>query len=349
MNNTVQEQTYFLRLLSRYDSDIEISLTGRGKWIPFFDIIQNPPKFPIGHRSILKNELVIEIDSPDWEIVRDGTRKIINLLDKWQAQDCYYLSFSGNNSIHIHVFFSVKSVDLDDNTAKALERIDRDEIRREIKKYLMRQIQFATDVIIDTNLSSKHLIRLEGSVNEKSGNYCTQIDSIPTNRPSGYYVKVPNSLPSSLWDLSYMREELNTFLRAHFTKKARPIRFKDGKPLDNPERLIEILRPIYIRGYRHNIISAASGYLRRHAISLELSQKIINELVKNDEEKSSRLYSLKEIYKLDQNKKIPGLPKLKEIIEREYKSGIISKEIAESVTTQLDYFHNETGGSHNGP
>ena len=345
MNNTVQEQTYFLHLLSRYDSDIAVSLTGRGKWISFFDVIQNPPKSPIGHRSILRNELVIEIDSPEWGIVRDGTRKIINLLDKWQAQGCYYFSFSGNNSIHIHVFFSVKSVDLDDNTIKTLEGIDRDEIRKEIKRYLMRQIQYATDVIIDTNLSSKHLIRLEGSVNEKSNSYCTKIDSISDSKPSDYNVKIPDSLPSGLWDISFMKDELNLFLRAHFTKKARPIRFKDGKPLDNPERLIEILRPIYIKGYRHNIISAASGYLRRHAVSLELSQKIISELVKNDEERSSRLYSLKEIYKLDQNKKIPGLPKLKEIIEREYKSGIISKEIADSAMTQLDNFHKTKEGS----
>lgn len=198
MNNTVQEQTYFLHLLSRYDSDIAVSLTGKEKWISFFDIIQNPPKSPIGHRSILRNELVIEIDSPDWGTVRDGTKRIINLLDKWQAQDCYYLSFSGNNSIHVHVFFSVKSVDLDDNTIRALEGIDRDEIRKEIKRYLMRQIQFAADVIIDTNLSSKHLIRLEGSVNEKSNNYCTKINSISDSKPSGYNVKIPDSLPSGL-------------------------------------------------------------------------------------------------------------------------------------------------------
>lgn len=346
MNNTVQEQTYFLHLLSRYDSDIAISLTGRGKWISFFDIIQNPPKFPMGHRSILRNELVIEIDNSDWGTVRDGTRKVINLLDKWQAQGCYYLSFSGNNSIHVHVFFSVKSVDLDDNTIKMLEGIDRDEIRKETKRYLMRQIQYATDVIIDTNLSSKHLIRLEGSVNEKSNSYCTKIDSISDSKPSGYNVKIPDSLPSGLWDISFMKDELNLFLRAHFTMKARPIRFKDGRPLDSPERLIEILRPIYIKGYRHNIISAASGYLRRHAVSLELSQKIINELVKNDEEKSSRLYSLKEIYKLGQDKKIPGLPKLKEVIERENKSGIISREIADSAMTQLDSFHRAKEAEH---
>jgi hypothetical protein len=339
MSDIIQDQIYFLRLLSRYDSDIEISLTGRGKWISFFDVIQNPPESPIGHRSILRNELVIEIDSPDWGTVRDGTKKIVSLLDKWQIQNCYYFSFSGNNSIHLHVFFSVKSMDLDDNTTRVLESIDSNDIRREIKKYLMRQIQYATDVIIDTNLSSKHLIRLEGSVNEKSGNYCTQIDTIPSNKPSGYGVRVPNSLPSSLWNLSFMNEELNTFLRAHFMKKAKPSSFKNGKPLNNPERLVEILRPIYVRGYRHNIISAASGYLRRHTVSLELSQKIINELVKNDEEKSSRLYSLKEIYKLGQNKKIPGLPKLKEVIEREYKSGIISKEIADSAMAQLDNFH----------
>ena len=78
---------------------------------------------------------------------------------------------------------------------------------------------------------------------------------------------------------------------------------------------------------------------------MELSQKIISELVKNDEEKTSRLYSLKEIYRLGQNKKIPGLPKLKEVIEREHKSGIISKEIADSAMTQLDNFHKTKEGS----
>ncbi len=346
MNRTVQEQIYFLHLLSRYDSDIEVSLTGKGKWISFLDVIQNPPKLPIGHRSILKNELVIEIDSSDWGTVRDGTRKIVEVLDKWHAQNCYYLSFSGNNSIHVHVFLSVKSVDLDDNTAKVLEGIDRDEIRKEIKRYLMRQIQFAADVIIDTNLSSRHLIRLEGSINEKSGNHCTQIDSIPDIKPSGYDVKVPDSLPSCLWDLSFMRDELSLFLRVHFTKKTKAIHFKDGKPLDNPERLVEILRPTYVKGYRHDIVSAASGYLRRHAVSLELAQEIISELVKNDEEKSSRLYSLREIYKLDKDKRVPGLPKLKEVIDREYKSRIISREIAESVIVQLDDFHGKKEAKH---
>ncbi len=345
MNKIVQDQIYFLRLLSRYDSDIEISYTGKDKWIPFFDVIQDAPESPIGHRSILKNELVIEIDNSDWRTVRDGTRRITDLLDKWHAQDCYYLSFSGNNSIHVHVFFSVKSINLDDNTTKALERTDRDEIRREIKRYLMRQVQFAADVIIDTNLSSKHLIRLEGSVNEKSNNYCSKIDSIPDTKPSGYDIKIPDSLPPSLWDISFMKDELITFLRAHFTKKARPVHYKDGKPLDNPQRLIEILRPVYVKGYRHDVVSTISGYLRRHKVSLDLSQKIISELTKQDEEKSSRLYSLKEIYKLDQDKKIPGLPKLKEIIEREYKSGIISEDIAESTISQLDNFHNEKGGS----
>jgi len=102
----VQDQIYFLRLLDRLDSNIQVSLTGKSKWIPLFDVIKNPPNVPISARSILKNELILEIDDDNWVKVRDGSLRIVNLLEKWEARDCYSLAYSGNRSIHIKVFLT---------------------------------------------------------------------------------------------------------------------------------------------------------------------------------------------------------------------------------------------------
>ncbi|MEM3846021.1 MAG: hypothetical protein QXU98_10000, partial [Candidatus Parvarchaeota archaeon] len=64
----IQNQIYFLRYLSsKYDSNIQVSLTGKSKWLNLYDVIRNPPNFPIASRSILRNELVLELDDDSWE------------------------------------------------------------------------------------------------------------------------------------------------------------------------------------------------------------------------------------------------------------------------------------------
>ena len=331
----VQDQIYWLRVLSRLDSNIQVSLTGHSKWLPLFDIIKNPLKSPISSRSILKNELVLEIDDDNWTKVRDGSLRIIGLLEKWGARNCYYLSYSGNRSIHIHVFFDASSVVLESETVKVLESVDRNEVGKGFKEYIMRQIALATDTKIDMNLASKHLIRLEGSMNEKSGKYCTYIKSIPENKPESYSVVIPDKLPSKLWNLSFMSQELNVFLQVHFKKSIKPVNYGPGKPIEDPENFVDILRPAYIKGYRHWIVSSLSGHLKRHQVQFDKANHIVRELAKGDEELSSRLYTVKEIYRADANKKIPGLPKLIEIIKEEVKDGKLSKDIANSIILKL--------------
>jgi len=331
----VPDQIYWLRLLDRLDSDIKVSLTGKSKWIPLFDVIKNPPKAPISARSILKNELVLEIDNDDWSVVRDGSLRIVNLLEKWGAKDCYYLSYSGNRSIHIKVFFDPSTVAVKEEIVKILENVSREEIRRSIKEYIMSQIAGITETNLDMNLASKHLIRLEGSINEKSGKFCTYIESIPENRPENYLVVVPDRLPPRLWDISFMKDELNAFLQVHFKKTTSPKNYGPGKTIEDPEKFIEILRPAYIKNYRYRIISALSGDLKRHQVEFNKASSIVRELAKGDEELSSRLYTVKEIYKADANKRIPGLPKLIEVIQEEVRDGKLSRDIACSIILKL--------------
>jgi len=350
----VQDQIYSLRLLDRLDSKLEVSLTGKSKWIPLFDIINNPPRRPISARTIIRNELVFEIDDDNWPTVRDGTLRIINLIEKWGAKDCYYLAYTGNRSIHIHVFFDRSSITLRNETERILQNIDvsnvpentaedksKEEdtrsylIKTATKSYIMRQIAFVSDTNIDMNLASKHLIRLEGSINEKSGKYCTYIESIPENKPESYPIVVPDKLPPKLWDLSFMKDELNAFLQVHFKKSTAPIIYGPGKPIKDPERFIDILKPAYIKGYRHWIVSSLSGHFKKHQVQLNRANSMIRELAKGDEELSSRLYTVKEIYKADANKRIPGLPKLIGIINEEVKDGKLSPDIANSIIFKL--------------
>ncbi|MEM3859430.1 MAG: hypothetical protein QW478_08485 [Candidatus Micrarchaeaceae archaeon] len=163
MNNelVIQNQIYFLRYLSsKYDSNIQVSLTGKSKWLGLYSVVKNPPNFPIASRSILRNEILLEIDSGDWAIVRDRSRRILELLNKWGARDCYYLAFSGHNSVHVHLFFDPSTLKINNDTLEVLENIEKDEVRRATKVYIMKQIGYATGTNPDMALASKHLIRL---------------------------------------------------------------------------------------------------------------------------------------------------------------------------------------------
>ncbi|MEM0135522.1 MAG: hypothetical protein QXU18_09935 [Thermoplasmatales archaeon] len=348
-NSIVQDQIFFLRHLARLDSDIKISLNGRSKWLDLYDIIKNPPNHPIASRSVLKNEIILELDDDSWESVRNGTRKIIRVLKKWGAQDCFYLSYSGNRSIHIHLFFDTSTLGIKSDVQEILESADKDEIRKEVKAYIMRQISYATGTNLDMALASKHLIRLEGSINEKSGKSCSMIDFIPDNRPIDYPIKIPgpDSLPPRLWDISFLEDELNVYLKLYFTKEQKPIHYGPGKPISvYPEQLVNTLKPIYIRGYRHHIILSLTGYLKRHQIPLDIAQQIVRELTMKDEERTSRIYNLTQIYKANNNRRIWGLPKLLEIIKTEAKERKISQEIAEGTITQLETIARKGGYEH---
>jgi len=348
----IQDQIYFLRLLSCRDSELEVSLTGKSTWLKLYRVINNPPRRPISARTILRNELVFEIDDDSWPTVREGTLRIMSLIEKWGARDCYYLSYTGNRSIHIKVYFDPGSITLEDKTREILEHIDvsnvpedtdinkKEEVRKylirtAIKFYVMHQVALATDANIDMNLANKHLIRLEGSINEKSGKYCTYIESIPENKPESYPVVIPDKLPPKLWDLSFMTDELNAFLQVYFKKSTKPVNYGHGKPIEDPESFIDILRPTYIRGYRHWIVSSLCGYLKRHQVQFDKASHIVRELAKGDEELSSRLYTVKEIYRAGESKRIPGLPKLIEIINEEVKDGKLSSDLANSIILKL--------------
>ena len=308
-------------------------LKPQSPWLDFHDVLEHAPVRPIHSRSILKNELVLEIDSENWQEVRDGTRRILAVLDSWGAEGSYYLSYSGNRSIHVHVFMETSSMPVHEDVVPLLQ--GHDDVISQFKSYMTLQISRASNTVVDMQLTGTHLIRMEGGFNEKSRKYCTQISEIPEERPQYYDVIVPSKLPPKFWDLSRFENEVNAFLKVHYSRISRVEYHPSGRPID-PEPLKEILKPVFIPGYRHFMVMALAGWLKRHAVEEDKALEIVRALNPHDMTPFKTAATIREAYRAPETDRVPGLPKLLEIIGQIGAEGKIKEDIAAETIQALE-------------
>ena len=81
---------------------------------------------------------------------------------------------------------------------------------------------------------------------------------------------------------------------------------KNNDVANDISEVIEILKPHYNNGIRNDIILYLSGWLRKLGVSLEDAEEFVNELAKDDEEKSNRTRTLNETYKKQDVDEIAG-------------------------------------------
>ena len=81
---------------------------------------------------------------------------------------------------------------------------------------------------------------------------------------------------------------------------------KNNDVANDISEVIEILKPHYNNGIRNDIILYLSGWLRKLGVSLEDAEEFVNELAKDDEEKSNRIITLNETYKKQDVDEIAG-------------------------------------------
>jgi hypothetical protein len=328
----ISKQIQWLRLLSAVSRDeIKVMRQPMTQWIDLFEVIQHAPSKPIHSRLILRNEIVLEIDNPDWTIVRDGTRRIIDLLDMWNANDSYYLSFSGNNSIHVHVFMDLKTIEIFPETSEIVGR--QEGVVAAVKKWIMTQFEIGASVTLDKQLARTHLIRLEGGFNEKSHKFCTQINGIPEDKPQYYDIRIPNEMPSGQWNLSSWSGHINRYLSDHFKpRESYPI--SDGHPISTKD-IPAILKPVFIQGHRHAIVMALTGWLKRHGISETDALGIVREIHPHDKTPGKTKATIHDIYIAPETARVPGLPKLSSIIRDEIAHDEISNVVGEDAIHAL--------------
>jgi len=342
-SNIIGKQIYFLRLLTTVSrEEIKVMLKPQSPWCNFFDALASPPDRPIHSRLILKNELVLEIDSDVWAEVRDGTRRIVQVLESWGAGGSYYLSYSGNRSIHVHVFIDRTSIHINENIVPLLE--GHTDIISSLKTYMTRQIAIASRTVLDMQLTGTHLIRMEGGFNEKSHKYCIQIHEIPHEKPQYYDIHVPDSLPPKLWNLSQFEKEINAFLKLRFSPKPTRTLPTSGRPID-PEPLKDILRSVFIPGYRHFMVLAISGWLKRHGIPEAKALEVVRALNPQDATPAKTEGTVHEVYRSGPERKTAGLPYLLKIVNEMALSGKIPEKTARDVTKALEALNRGTVGA----
>ncbi len=153
------------------------------KWVAFPGLLYNIEKGQYGvkssgltaaidvHRSILSNEVIIESDYPTYEENYEAAKVIGKILEEKGFSPLYY--FSGNKSIHIHVFFSWESLSSLDDVLQDQLRImfgTKTKFKKDFMEWLRKKMiscwdtnakKFDTDLIRAT-----HLIRAELSRNK---------------------------------------------------------------------------------------------------------------------------------------------------------------------------------------
>lgn len=143
------------------------------KWTPYDKIDVNQVMTAVDvHRSMLHNEIIVESDFEDYKDNLQASKVVGNVLESKGFVPHYY--FSGNKSIHIHVYFNFKSLlELDLHIQnKILETF------KSKKRFVTKFMSYLREKMItcwgmknsdfDKNfLKDKHLVRAELSRNKK--------------------------------------------------------------------------------------------------------------------------------------------------------------------------------------
>ena len=186
-------------------------------------------------------------------------------------------------------------------------------------------------------LTGIHMIRMEGGFNEKSKKYCTMIHEILDEKPAFYDVVIPDKLPLKTRNLYRFESENKTFLKVRYSAHAKTVYHNSGRKID-PKPLKEILKPVYIRGYRHWIVLSWAGWLKRHSVPEPGTLAVVKALDLDDSAPSKTKATIQNVYRAREDDRVPGLSKLVSVLDKEARDRKIPANMAEGISDALSAF-----------
>jgi hypothetical protein len=211
--NRTQEQEQWLHTLqSLSKKPIRVSKNCNGKpsqWIFLKDAV-----LPVDYRTVLHNEVVIDIDATKWKDVRLYAEMVQNTLNSKNIP--YITAYTGGRGIHLHFFFS-----LSEDQKKECEKSD--VMPKDLRMWLFYHIlqstgispkligpgnPFDTSVVNWSDEGKGHLIRIFGG---KKRTYKTVLLEIPEERPNTGDITFPGNI--ELWTIpdSTFKEFIDDF------------------------------------------------------------------------------------------------------------------------------------------
>jgi hypothetical protein len=203
-----------LQSLSKRLIRVSKNIKGRPSPWGFIEDIQ----FPVDYRTVLHNEVVIDIDSTRWKEVRLFSEMIMDVLNRMHVP--FIPAYTGGRGVHIHFFFSLSK--------RQKQRCDQyDVMPQDLRMFLfekiMKEAGISSKVIgpgkpLDTsciNWSDRekgHLIRIFGG---KKQRYKMVLQEIPEERPHTKDIVFPEKIIP--WNVSddLFEEFLESFKISH--------------------------------------------------------------------------------------------------------------------------------------
>ncbi|MBU7030588.1 MAG: hypothetical protein HXS48_26885 [Theionarchaea archaeon] len=182
-----------LQSMSKRPLRVSKNFNGKpSKWVSLEDA-----ELPVDYRTILHNEIVIDIDSERWKEVRMFTEIITDTLNKMNVP--YITAYTGGRGVHIHVFF-----DLSEDQKNQCNRIDvmPKDLRVWLFHYILKNAgvsptligpgnPFDTSCVNWSDEGKGHLVRIFGG---KKRQYKTLVTEIPERRPKADDVAFPDDI-----------------------------------------------------------------------------------------------------------------------------------------------------------
>jgi hypothetical protein len=201
-----------LQSLSKRELRVSKNVNGKpSKWVSL-----NCTGLPVDYRTVLHNEVVIDIDAVKWKEVRMFAEIITDTLVKLGIP--HTRAYSGGKGVHIHVFF-----DLSGNQKRICDKTD--VMPKDLRMWLFHYIMgsagvsskligpgkpFDTSCITWSDEGKGHLIRVFGGKKQK---YKTCITEIPEEKPKDE-LEFPDSV--EVWHIpeNLFEEFINHFKKS---------------------------------------------------------------------------------------------------------------------------------------
>jgi len=238
------DKDYFIDLLLKEDPDLFGRMENR-VWKPLSTL-----SFP-EHRTLCANELVFDLDGKNWESAHPLAEKLEKVFFEWKIP---FFRYSSGNFLHYHVYFA-KDIQVSEkiwmdyfshkgkigigNLTRFLKLL-----RFAIFEYLTNLVNSVKDAHFDMALmkASRHMVRMEGSKNEKTGYYKSLLLELPEDQPKIQQQDV--ILPSKIehWEIP---ENLLFYVYRFGIEKPKPSipRTFDGKEIKWIEKLLKTPMP----------------------------------------------------------------------------------------------------------
>lgn len=232
IDKIVASQRDFLwKLQSLTNKDILVQRHLKNTWHPWQS---DYPNNPFQTRSILSNELPLDMDTTNWEVQKREGEKLLAFLE--QDEIPFYMAFSGGKSMHYHIFFDKNTIAFPERLYRELKEYSEIDVSCLVREYLTNYMVVKACIDSDTaeldysNISwSKDsqgsMIRIEGcqrqiedpdSPGKFYTTFKTVVDKIPAEKPAAKAFSLPLKFPEKieLLDISRLQNDIITMFES---------------------------------------------------------------------------------------------------------------------------------------